>query len=277
MAKVKTATRIAFKKEPEKGERGERGPQPRMRKYVVGVEYQCGGEGDEYIDRAFYNGYWYRCLVTHTPTGNANPYDEIGHGYNTWAVETQFNFFASGVLAVGENGDGWIIDGAQIKHTNGKVVLDMDGSANWNNKTIISPEGIFYSKGGVFEGRLQLPFVELTGDTTFSENTGSAISLGMYNLTLPTDSKYDGYVLEIISANVITKLAYRGSLSGRIILPWLTQENGVYRNVYVATFLEFTYGGYVRLLNRRGTWIVISHTFSDAYYTGAYELNSIFG
>ena len=79
MTALKKVTRIAYKRDPEPGERGERGAVPRLRKFVTGVEYQCGAGGESFLDYAYYEGVWYKCLITHTPTGDQNPFDDIGH------------------------------------------------------------------------------------------------------------------------------------------------------------------------------------------------------
>lgn len=273
---LKNITRIAWKKDPEPGEQGERGAIPRMRKFVVGVEYQCGASGEEFLDYAYYDGVWYRCRDTHTPTGDQNPFDDIGHGYDTWSAESGFDFLSTKCMIVGDDGEGWIMEKGTFTHTSGKVKFNSDGSANFNNKCTISADGILKSIGGVFEGRLQLPLNRIYGyGHTFDENTGAAIILNGY-LTLPEDSKYDGYVIEIFGQNIISRSDYAATLYGRIALPWLTQDSGAFTHVYVATQISLPKGGYLRLMCVDAKWSVIAHLAPTVEYSGAYESEYMF-
>ncbi len=255
---------------------GERGATPRLRKFVTGVEYQCGNPGEKWLDRAFYNGLWYRCLKTHTPTGNRNPYDDIGHDLDTWEVENDFSFLATECAIVGSDGNGWILKEGTITHTSGKIKFGSDGSADFNNNCKISPEGILYSKGGVFEGRLQIPFKAVQGfGHVFDLNTGSAIVLDG-SLTLPEDPAYNGYMLEIWGNNVISRMSMHALLYGKIILPWLTQDDGVYTKVWVASYFSLTKGGYLKLISMGDSWAIIAREYSTAEYDGGYETVSMF-
>ena len=275
MTMLKTMTRIGWKKDPEPGAKGERGVTPRLRSFVTGVQYQCGAEGEEFLDYAYYQGVWYRCCETHTPTGDQNPFDDIGHGYKTWSDESELEFLATKCAIVGDDGQGWILEKGKITHTSGKVILGADGSANFNNKCTISSDGILKSIGGVFEGRLQLPIVSLYGGNTFNENTGAAILLNG-TLTLPQDSKYNGYVIEIFGNNLITRSDYIATIYGKIRLPWLTQDSGAYTHVYVATEISLPKGGYLRLMCVNSKWTVIGHLFPEVEYYGSYEANYMF-
>ncbi len=284
MAKVKTATRIAFKKEPEPGAPGERGPISRFRKYVTGVKYMRGAEGEEFLDYAFYEGVWYRCVTTHTPTGNRNPYDDASQGYYTWQAEPAMEFMSTGCMIVGDNGEGWILENGQIKHTSGKVILDADGSANFNNKFKIFPdgsinsnenfkvsaEGLMNSKGGVFEGRLQLPFKECLGGT-FNINTGSALLL-KGSLTLPNNASYNGYMLEIWGNPMISKMDSPAYLLGSIKCPH--RYNGT--SMFVATEIYLPKGGYVKLTCVGAQWVIIDCIAQDVEYAGEYKSSYIF-
>ena len=275
MSILKNISRISWKKDPEPGKPGERGAIARPRKFQVGLEYLSGAPGEEYIDYAFYNGVFYRCLISHIATGDETPFDEVQHGYDTWRVENDMDFLSVRCLIVGDDGEGWIMENGQIRHTSGKVILGSDGSANFNDKCTISSDGILKSIGGVFEGRLQLPIVSLYGGNTFNENTGAAILLNG-TLTLPQDSKYNGYVIEIFGNNLITRSDYIATIYGKIRLPWLTQDSGVYTHVYVATEISLPKGGYLRLMCVNSKWTVISHVFPEVEYYGSYEANYMF-
>lgn len=180
MTVLKNMTRIGWKKDPEPGEKGERGVTPRLRSFVTGVQYQCGAEGEEFLDYAYYQGVWYRCCQTHTPTGDQNPFDDIGHGYKTWSDESELEFLATKCAIIGDDGQGWILEKGKITHTSGKVTLGADGSANYNNKCTISPDGEIHAQVGIFEGYLRTNFVHLSeSDAVY----GSHITINGYQST----------------------------------------------------------------------------------------------
>lgn len=271
MTMLKTMTRIGWKKDPEPGAKGERGVTPRLRSFVTGVQYQCGAEGEEFLDYAYYQGVWYRCCETHTPTGDRNPFDDIGHGYKTWSDESELEFLATKCAIVGDDGQGWILEKGKITHTSGKVILGSDGSANFNNKCTISPDGILKSIGGVFEGRLQLPLTHIDGlDNTFNANMGAAIMLDGA-LTLPQNSAFNGYVIEIFGNNIVSRNDQSATVYGSIRLPWLTQASGAFDHVYVATQITLPKGGYLRLMCVNARWTVIAYLASEIQYYGGYE------
>ena len=198
MTKLKKVTRIAYRKDPEPGEKGERGAVPRLRKFVTGVEYQCGAAGEKFLDYAYYDGVWYKCLITHTPTGNANPFDDIGHDIYRWEVESSFSFLATECAIVGSDGNGWILSEGEITHTSGKVTLNSDGSANFNDKCVITAEGRITAKDGYFYGSFATPAKGLDNTTnavTLDFSTGfnySGIPVGVKTINLPTSTAYDG-------------------------------------------------------------------------------------
>lgn len=141
MTALKKVTRISLKRDPEAGERG---AMPRMRKFAVGVKYMSGAAGEQFKDYVMYNGAWYGCVVTHTPT-STNPYDDSSR----WEVETSFAFLATECIIIGSDGQGWILSEGRITHSLGKVTLNSDGSANFNDKCKISSEGILESIGAI--------------------------------------------------------------------------------------------------------------------------------
>lgn len=199
MTALRKVTRIAFRKDPEPGERGERGATPRLRKFVTGVQYQSGATGEDYLDYAFYDGAWYKCLSTHTPTGDQNPFDDIGHGYKTWDVESGFSFLATECAIVGTDGNGWVMSEGKITHTSGKVTLKSDGSANFNDKCIITADGYMTAKSGMFSGFLVATIKEKSGSVTLS-NEENILSGGYLTLTLPTDMSFAGRRVLVVDA-----------------------------------------------------------------------------
>ena len=200
MTALKKVTRIAYKRDPEPGERGERGAVQRHRKFVTGVEYQCGAEGEEFLDYAYYDGAWYKCLITHTPTGDQNPFDDIGHGIYTWEVVSNFSSLATECAIVGSDGNGWILTEGKITHTSGKVVLTSDGSANFNDKCIITADGEITAKSGTFSGFLVATVKERSGSVTLS-NEENILSGGYLTLTLPTSVSFVGRRVLVIDDN----------------------------------------------------------------------------
>lgn len=218
-AMFKTITRIFWKKDPEQGERGERGAIPRMRKFVTGVQYQCGGAGEEFLDYAFYDGYWYKCLITHTPTGDQNPFDDIGHDIYTWRLENKFSFLATECAIVGSDGNGWVLSEGKITHTSGKVTLNSDGSANFNDKCIISADGEITAKKGTFSGYVLEEFTTLNGNKTLSDES-NVLSAGYLTLTLPTSTSFAGRRVLVVD---------------RIFPPYTKTDLGTYTCITVAS------------------------------------------
>lgn len=200
MPVLRKVTRIAYKRDPEPGERGERGAVPRLRKFVTGVEYQCGADGESFLDYAYYNGVWYRCMETHTPVSDQNPFDDIGHGYDTWEVESNFSFLATECAIVGSDGNGWVLSEGKITHTSGKVTLNSDGSANFNDKCIITADGDITAKSGTFSGFLLAEFSELSGSVTLSTQA-NVLSGGYLTLTLPVSISFAGRRILVMDQN----------------------------------------------------------------------------
>lgn len=200
MTALKKVTRIAYKRDPEPGERGERGAVPRLRKFVTGVEYQCGAGGESFLDYAYYEGVWYKCLITHTPTGDQNPFDDIGHDIYTWEVESSFSFLATECAIVGSDGNGWILSEGEITHTSGKVTLKSDGSANFNNKCVITADGELTAKTGSFSGYVMANVTRLSGSVTLTTEA-NVVGGGYLTLTLPTSISFAGRRLLVIDDN----------------------------------------------------------------------------
>lgn len=130
MTKLKNITRIAYKRDPEKGERG---AIPRIRQWQVRVRYLAGGEGETFIDFVYYEGQYYRCLTTHTSASMTNPYASVSDNNGLWDIENNFDLVATKVAFVGNGGEGWIIDNGEIRHTSGEISLSLDGSIETNS------------------------------------------------------------------------------------------------------------------------------------------------
>lgn len=186
MKKAKAITRIAFKQEPEKGERG---AVPRIRVFANGAEYLSGAAGEGFLDYVYYDGLYYRCMVSHTSTDDENPYDDINHGYSNWSLESDFDFLATKVIIVGEDGEGWVLDKGRIYHTGGKIYFSADGSFTAaDGKTAVSKDGILTTIEAVIKkstltdvtvyGTVRQPFARYDGSWSWDgEDSQSAAQL----------------------------------------------------------------------------------------------------
>lgn len=156
MTALKKVTRIALRRESEQGKPGERGAIARPRKFVAGEEYLSGASGEEYIDYAYYNGVFYRCLITHVAAETETPFKEVQNESGLWQVEQHMDFLSVRSLIIGEDGSGWILEDGYIRHTSGKVTLGADGSANYNDKCIITADGVIKAAEGEFNGKVSI-------------------------------------------------------------------------------------------------------------------------
>ena len=177
MIKAKHITRIAYKKQPEKGERG---ALPRVSEWVANFKYLAGNAGEVFADYVYYNGTYYRCMETHTSISSQTPYSLVNAGSNRWAVETDYKFLASTCVIVGENGVGWILDKGRIYHTSGAIGFNADGSFfAANNKTTISAAGILTTIEAVIKkakltdvavyGTIRQPFARYSGSWNWGD------------------------------------------------------------------------------------------------------------
>ena len=156
MTALKKVTRISLKRDPEPGAPGERGAIARPRKYVAGIQYFSGASGEVFIDYAYYSGVFYRCMSTHIAADSETPFSEVQKDSGLWQVENDMDFLSVRCLIVGDDGSGWILENGQIRHTSGKITLDSEGAANFNNKTIISKDGIITAMEGLFQGKVSI-------------------------------------------------------------------------------------------------------------------------
>ena len=272
MTALKKVTRIAFRRDPEPGERGARGATPRMRDYVVGVEYQAAEEGDQFQDWVFYNGQYYRCCKTHTPTGDQNPFDEIGHGYDTWELESDFQFVATKVMFAGEGSTGWLIDKGRIYHSLGKAEFTAGGDMQWGKNFRLSIDGVMRAAAGVFSGRLQLMFQEIQSQHTLTTSDSSSIWLkGYYGdavLILPDNDEFDGWMLNIFCYPRIVRKDGDNYIQGKIWCPHKTTGSPGDLSMYYASQLFMSMGGFVQLMySSSAGWILINDCTGGIEYT----------
>ncbi len=229
MTKLKNITRIAYKREPEKGERG---AIPRVSTWQPDKTYYAGAEGETFADFVYYMGLYYRCTTTHTSTSSVTPYASI----NTlkdgkWDIESNFELIATKVAFVGDGGEGWIIDNGEITHTSGKLSLTKDGCIKASNGNFeVDSEGNVYAKSGVFEGFSKTKFIGFTAGATkishgvykVSDNFNLIADGGDYSsysvvLRLPDDASYVGAVLNVYDYPVKTRSSPTLSIEGTML------------------------------------------------------------
>ena len=171
MTKLKNITRIAYKRDPEKGERG---AIPRVSTWEPNKTYYSGSEGETFVDFVYYYGLYYRCTKTHTSTSNVTPYASTNTKDGKWDIESNFEMIATKVAFVGKGGEGWIIDGGEIVHTSKKIRLASDGSITTNEgRFMVDADGRLvcdevYIKDSTLErvvvkGSMRSPFVSYDG------------------------------------------------------------------------------------------------------------------
>lgn len=197
------------------GDRGPQGARPNVTVYRPNTLYYAGNEGEPVLDYVFYEGRYYRCTKTHISKANTNlenPFDEVGHGYDTWVLESNQDFIATKVLFAGEDGNGWIMENGVIRHTSGKVSLAADGSiiaSNGNFK--LDAEGNMIANSGTFAGYLRIPFKSLTQHTI--KKNGKYWLSDTFNLVndatmidneliLPDDISFSGAVVTVSSFRI---------------------------------------------------------------------------
>lgn len=128
MATIRSITRIRYKETPEAGAQGEtgaRGPITRVRVWAAATAYLCGDDGEDYVDYVYYSQHYYRCLISHTSNSAISPYVTAG---SLWELQSDFEFVASKTVFVGDEDEGWILDGGVLYHTSGTISLASDGS-----------------------------------------------------------------------------------------------------------------------------------------------------
>lgn len=146
----------SYKWEDTKGETGEVGASPRVRQWKPNTVY-CNGKlkesdvyksldkdgGDDiyYLDFVYYDGdrKYYECVRDHesnnsiTPTNNSNKNDEDKY---YWKIINNLDPIATNVLLIGENGEGWVMNGDTIKHVkrdkNDNIVSDVELDSSGN-------------------------------------------------------------------------------------------------------------------------------------------------
>ena len=145
---LKKITRIAYKQQPEKGERG---AEVRRGVWSAGQEYLSGATGEAYEDYVYYDGLVYRCTRHHTSSADETPYDSVEDNTGLWRTVPNYNDFSTRVLLLGTGKEGWVMDEGVIKHTSGKISLTADGQiVAGGNKFSVDKNGNMVATSGTF-------------------------------------------------------------------------------------------------------------------------------
>lgn len=160
MSTLKNITRIAYKRDPEKGEKG---AILVITSWAAGVRYSSGAAGEKYQHAVFYNGYMYSCAKTHTSVASHTPYNSVNEGDGLWTLESNFEIVATKVIFIGSDGQGWVLDNGVMYHTSGKIQLAADGSIKGaNGKMSVDEDGNIQAENLVLMGNCKI-YGELVG------------------------------------------------------------------------------------------------------------------
>jgi len=281
MAALKQITRISYKRNPEKGDPGPRGAQPRVRPWEEGLEFFCGAEGELYDDRAYYGRLYYHCLKSHKSTSANNPYASVQAKDGVWEVDSSFRFMATSVGFIGEGADGWIIDNGVITHTSGKLSLTKEGAiVSSNGKFKVDAEGNLYAESGTFAGFLKVNFTSFTagakkitnGVYEVSDNF-NLIANGSSNfavtLRLPSAAKFSGCVLNVYDTPIKTRSSATLSITGTMYWDGRISDSG---GLGTTTKITLPRGGFVQFIGvpelERTVWIVTGMHAADVETEG---------
>ena len=152
----RAATFYIYSSNGGKGDKGDRGPQTRLRDWSAehangrGSGYQAGGENDDYIDIVWHRNKYYLCKKTHDPIetsasgqGNEPGLNGEAEWEKYWEEYEAQPFTASKIATFGEGLKGWVIDKGKIQHTLSAITLDADGEIN-----VQSPAELLYEYNG---------------------------------------------------------------------------------------------------------------------------------
>lgn len=281
MTKLKNITRIAFKRDPEKGERG---AISRVTDWAEGVVYCSGASGETFADIVYYSGLYYRCVKTHTSTSNTNPYTSIQSGGELWTVASDFALVATKVAFVGEGAEGWIIENGQMTHTSGKLSLTKDGCIKASNGNFeIDADGNIYAKSGTFEGFMRTNFEGFsTGATKISDGVYKVadkfnlIADGGWSyevtLQLPSSTEYIGAVLNVYDHPIKTRSSTILSVEGTMFWSGLVSDYG-FNPISKITAVN---GGLIQLIGvpylGECAWMISTLQMPGAYINDDYTI-----
>lgn len=282
MTKLKSITRIAYKRDPEKGERG---AIPRVTKWQPLRLYYSGADGETFVDFVYFDGLYYRCVTTHTSSTAINPFASVQAGEKRWEVESSFELIATKVAFVGDEGEGWIIDNGEITHTSGLISMSKDGSIVTSNGryTVDNTGKLICEEAEInkstltdvsVQGTIRSPFVlwDSTADT-FEDNDNVVVpintsteesTISAENFTW--DATNSGRIIRFVNYKWST-----GTAQGKIILTAPSgkyfYENGRARSQLMVSRECIVMLGYGTPTQFYG-WIVLARV--DVYTAGIY-------
>lgn len=131
--------------------------------------------------------------------------------------------------------------------------------------------GTVYARNGVFGGRLQLNFQQMTGYNTLTPNDSSSIWLqgvqGEAYLELPEDDSFDGWMLNIVCNPRMSKSDGGAAVTGKILCP----NKLVFDTwgIYIAEEIMLPYGGTMQLTYNKFSygWVLLNVNAKEVLYT----------
>lgn len=169
-------------------------------------------------------------------------------------------------------GGGSLNDAFDAIDSNGErganFVVTHGGKAILNEAVV---RGTVYAKNGVFGGRLQLNFQQMTGYNTLTPNDSSSIWLqgvqGEAYLELPEDESFDGWMLNIVCNPKMSKSDGGAAVTGKILCPNKLAFDTW--GVYIAEEIMLPYGGTMQLTYNKFSygWVLLNVNAKEVLYT----------
>ena len=244
--------------------------------YYDVVSYTSGGTTKLYYCKIYKKGNTYAKAIT------------PGTDSDVWVEATNFDFIATDLLFapnayieyitnkgfyLKDGSGGNVTGGAQ---GDGNVIFWAGGSNPATAPFQVWPDGTVIATSGVFSGRLQMPFVEMSADkslsTTASSNTINASSIlikekdstsGGHVLTLPNSTDFNGWVLNVYIEPITTRMYSAGEIHGRILIPDKATSSILQ---YYASEIIPAYGGFFQFTCVVGQWVLISYNAASVTF-----------
>lgn len=253
---------IVIRRQPKDGKPGDdgaKGASVRWRTYKAGEAYMSGAGEELYYDLVFHVGYqqFFRCLRSYPASETHSPSQSASNGY--WEYQPGLDNLFVDLLCANE---------AFLNKLTVRQIYAADG------KTVVGLDGVLHAKGGVFEGRLQLPYIRSDGGT-LTTSMGSCFML-TGDLILPSSSSFNGWIIEIFGNPMISKSDIQAGVKGSILVPQKVSTEGSYTKIYKASWIVLSHGGYMKLVCVGSQWTLIDLIGSEPYMDGRYSYSYIF-
>lgn len=97
--KISCITRIRYREEPEKGERGAvlRGPLD-WEDCEAQFRFESGGKNEKWIDIIFYQNQFYECIKSHEKTASNYPGSPVDKANGYWRLNSKFSLIATRIF-----------------------------------------------------------------------------------------------------------------------------------------------------------------------------------